>query len=107
MSQEEIEPRLKAIEERLEKLVEVCSAVADDTLRVCFILDELMRAGQLPNLPWDVATMLVELHHAMQAQKNGMTEDGGSLSQRIEGIKAEVLRMRDVYQASLETGYET
>ncbi len=100
-----LENRVKAVEEKVEKLVEVCSAVADDTLRVCFVLDELTRAGQLPNLPWNVATMLVELHHAMQAQKNGMTDEGGeSVAQRVEDLKAEVLRLRSEYQAPFQLG---
>ncbi len=100
-----LESRLTEVERRVQNLVEVCSAVADDTLRVCFVLDELTRAGQLPNLPWNVATMLVELHHAMQAQKDGMTDGGGgSVAQRVEDIKAEVLRLRSEYQASFQLG---
>lgn len=98
-----VENRLKEVEGQVQKLLEVCAAVADDTLRVCFVLDELTRAGQLPNLPWETATMLVELHHALQAAKDNLTEtDGSTATQKVEAIKAEVLRLRAVYQESLQ-----
>lgn len=98
----DMEARFAALEQRVQNLVEVCAAVADDTLRVCFVMDELTRAGQLPNLPWETATMLVELHHAMQAAKDGLTEGGGeSAAQKVEAIKSEVLRLRAVYRASI------
>lgn len=101
----DVEARFDEIERRIENLVEVCAAVADDTLRVCFVMDELTRAGQLPMLPWEVATMLVELHHAMLAAKENLTESGGeSAAQKVEAIKAEVIRLRAQYQTSVKLG---
>jgi len=100
-----LESRLTEVERRVQNLVEVCSAVADDTLRMCFVLDELTRVGRLPTLPWDVATMLVELHHAMQAAKDELTEkDGETAAQKVEALKAEVTRLRELYRTSLQLG---
>lgn len=100
-----LESRLTEVERRVQNLVEVCSAVADDTLRMCFVLDELTRAGRLPMLPWEVATMLVELHHAMQAAKEDLTEkDGETAAQKVEALKAEVMRLRELYRTSLQLG---
>lgn len=91
--------RLNDLERKVASLQEVCAAVADDTLRVCFVFDEMARVGLLPALPWDVATGLVELHHAMQAAKEGLTDGAGVLaSQRVEELKADVARLRDEYQ---------
>jgi hypothetical protein len=100
-----LEARLTEVERKVDNLVEVCSAVADDTLRVCFILDELHRVGSAPPLPWPVATALVELHHAMQAEKDGMKDaEGVEASQRVVQLKQEVLRLREEYQQSLKRG---
>jgi len=91
--------RLDELERKVTTLTEVCGAVADDTLRVCFVFDEMARVGLLPALPWDVATALVELHHAMQAAKEGLTDEAGVLAtQRVDEIKADVTRLRDEYQ---------
>lgn len=95
----ERENRISELERKVTTLTEVCAAVADDTLRVCFVFDEMARVGLLPALPWDVATALVELHHAMQAAKEGLTDGSGVLaSQRVEELKADVARLRDEYQ---------
>lgn len=97
-----VESRIIEIENKVSNLVEVCAAVADDTLRMCFVLDELKRAGQLAPLPWEVATLLVELHHAIEAQKRGATPEGGEdLSKRVEAIKSEVKKLREEYLFSL------
>lgn len=91
--------RLNELERKVAGLTEVCAAVADETLRVCFVFDEMARVGLLPTLPWNVATALVELHHAMQAAKEGLTDGTGVLaSQRVDELKAEVARLRDEYQ---------
>jgi hypothetical protein len=93
---------LAEVERKVQSLVEVCQAVADDTLRMCFILDELNRVGVLPTLPWNVATALVELHHAMQAEKNGDKDLGGvPMAERIEDLKREILFLRGEFQRSL------
>lgn len=102
---EDMGDRLTEVERRVQNLVEVCAAVADDTLRMCFVLDELALAGHLPTLPWETATMLVELHHAMLAAKEKLTEkDGETAAKKVEAIKAEVLRLREHYQTSLKLG---
>lgn len=96
---QERDGRLNDLERRVTALTEVCAAVADDTLRVCFVFDEMARVGLLPALPWDVATGLVELHHAMQAAKEGLTDGAGVLaSQRVDELKADVSRLRDEYR---------
>ena len=47
--------------------------------------------------------MLVELHHAMLAAKDNLTESvGNTAAQKVEAIKAEVKRLRAVYQESLQ-----
>jgi uncharacterized protein YceH (UPF0502 family) len=95
----DLETRLDDLERKVEGLMEVVAATADDTLRVCFVLDELCREGRLPPLPWDVATALVELHHATQAMKSAMVDGGGTLaSQRVEELKAEVSTLRETWQ---------
>lgn len=99
---DQLNERLAEVERKVDNLVSVCSAVADDTLRMCFILDELNRAGVMPTLPWDLATILVELHHAMQAEKNGDNDlDGTPMANRIADLKREILFLRDEYQRSL------
>lgn len=91
--------RIEALERKVDGLTEVCAAVADDTLRVCFVFDEMARVGLLPTLPWEVATALVELHHAMQAEKASMVDGSGVLAaQRVEELKVQVTRLREEYQ---------
>jgi hypothetical protein len=99
-----IEERLDEMERQVKNLVEGYGAIADDTLRVCFILDEVARVGHLPKLPWDIATMLVELHHAMEAERAGLSEsEGQSAKQRVEDIKRMVVELREEYQKSFST----
>jgi hypothetical protein len=108
--EDDFDTRLAEVERRVQNLVEVCGAVADDTLRMCFVLDEMHRAGMLPAMPWNVATLMVELHHAQQAEKNGDTDISGEpLADRIQSLKREILSLREEYQKSLtgETVNET
>ena len=85
--------------QQLQDVMEVCAAVADDTLRMCLVLNEMARVGLLPILPWDVATAQVELHHAQQAAKEGLSDGDAVLaSQRVEDLKAEVTRLQEVYR---------
>lgn len=94
-----VEDRLSDLERKVDGLLEVCAAVADDTLRVCFVLDELSQEGKLPTLPWDVATALVELHHATQAAKSSLVDGSGVLSsQRVEELKAHLTALREQYR---------
>lgn len=98
---------LAETDRKVDNLVTVCSAVADDTLRMCFILDELNRVGVMPTLPWDLATVLVELHHAMQAEKNGDKDlDGTPMANRIAELKRDILFLRGEYQRSLTAAEE-
>jgi hypothetical protein len=99
----EIEDRLNELDRKVLNLVDVCSAVADDTLRLCFIFDEMNRVGVLPPLPWELATSLVELHHAMQAEKAGDQDGCGvPIVERISTLKHEILSLRNEYQKSLK-----
>lgn len=102
---DEILERLSEVEKKTDGLVEVCAAVADDTLRMCFVLDELHRAGVLPELPWNVATILVELHHAMLAAKEGREDEAGiPASQRVEELRKKILELRRAYAATVKGG---
>jgi hypothetical protein len=102
---DEIQERLSEVERKANGLVDVCAAVADDTLRMCFVLDELHRAGFLPELPWNVATVLVELHHAMRAANEGLEdEEGIPASQRVEELRKEILELRRAYAATVKGG---
>jgi hypothetical protein len=99
---ENLEARLAEVERKVDNLVSVCQAVADDTLRICFILDELYRVGAVPTPPWNVATAMVELHHAQQAQKSGDTDAGGMpIAERIAELKQEILFLREDYHRSV------
>lgn len=69
--------RLDALERDLKSMAEVVAAVADDTLRVCILLQELSQAGVFPPLPWTLATHAVELHHALLAQSRGEVPGNG------------------------------
>jgi hypothetical protein len=100
---DEILERLSEAERKTDNLVDVCAAVADDTLRMCFVLDELHRAGAIPELPWKTATVLVELHHAMLAANDGMEDGAGTpASQRVEELRKEILELRRAYAASVK-----
>jgi len=100
-----LDGRLAEVERKVQTLVDVCSAVADDTLRMCFALDEVARAGKLPTVPWDIATAMVELHHAQQAAKADMVADNGvTAAQQVEHLKSEVIRLRTEYLKSLSAG---
>jgi len=99
----DFESRLSEAERGIRSLVGVCSAVADDTLRVCFILDELSRAKVLPILPWGVATNLVELHHATQALKQGSVDSvGEDITKRIKNLQDTVTALREDYRKVLK-----
>lgn len=100
-----LEDRFDELDEKLNRVVEVCGAVADDTLRMYFVLDELNRAAQLPELPWEAATARVELHHAMRAAKEEKTDgEGVPATRRVEELKKTVQDLREVYVASLKVG---
>ena len=94
----DLETRLDEAERKITSLVEVCSAVSDDTLRMCFALDVMTKALGLPSTPWDVATKMVDLHHAQRAVKEGaVSMDGVDPKQHAESLLAEVRALRDQY----------
>ena len=100
----EVSNRLAENERQVRSLVEVCAAVADDTLRMCLALDEMRRVGASPPVPWAVATALVDLHHAMQAQQNDLTaSNGADVQSQIDHLKSEISRLRREYQQDLES----
>lgn len=97
--EDEVRRRLDDLETTANTLSDVCGAVADDTLRLWFLLDEMSREGILPTLPLDVATGLVELQHAMRAAKDSKVDDDGvAAGQRVEELKAHVSSLRESYR---------
>lgn len=99
----QLEDRLLEIGRKIESITEVCAAVSDDTLRMCFALDELHRVGALPPVPWQIATAMVELHHAKQAEKHGLDDSTGeSVAQRIEKLQTEIDHLRRVFAQSVQ-----
>jgi hypothetical protein len=100
-----MDKRLREVERKVDTLVKVYSAIADDTLRVCFVIDEIHRVGRGEPLPWDIATAHVELHHAQRAAAEGKQDEGGvPAAQRVEDIKREIERLRDEYRAMVRGG---
>jgi hypothetical protein len=59
-------------------------------------LEELSRVGLLPNpLPWKLATVLVELQHAIKAKEDGdRTESGEPIEARVQDLYNEVAVLR-------------
>ena len=68
--------RLTAVEGELLTLKTVVGATADDTLRACIVLEELASAGVIRPLPWRLATVIVELHHAQYAKNHNEVPEG-------------------------------
>jgi hypothetical protein len=100
---DEVLDRLAEVERKVDSLVDVCSAVADDTLRMCLALDETAKALGLPGVPWDLATKMVDFHHAQRAAREGLkSQDGVSPEQQMEKLKQEILQLREAYRASFQ-----
>ena len=88
--------KLDEHERKIHNIAETVAAVADDTLRVCILLEELSNAGKIPSLPWPLATMLVEVHHAKNAKDRGDVLEGNvPLDEHIRGLLERVSRLRE------------
>lgn len=94
-----LEDRIDRLEADVKAIASVASAVADDTLRVCLLLQELESGGYLPNLPWDLATAMVELHHAWKAKEHGdRPADGTTIEERIRLLEMQIRDLRDTFR---------
>jgi hypothetical protein len=96
---DQLEKRVAELEERLGHMAKVVSAVADDMLRACFMMEELSRAGLMPNpLPWELCSVMVELQHAMHAKQHGEQSDRPieiivhELQERIVAMRASLAK---------------
>lgn len=89
--------RLTELERKVDNLVLVCQGTADDTLRMCFALDVVSKALGLPGTPWEVATRMVDFHHAQRALNEGRVA-----SEDLEKLKLEIIQLRDSYMESLK-----
>lgn len=92
--------RISDLEERIQGLHAVVAAVADDTLRVCVLLQELSNSGVLPVLPWRLATTIVELHHAQLASEQGEVPGtkGVKIQDRLEDLKSQIATLRKEWE---------
>lgn len=88
-----LEQRLEKIEEDLKVLATVVSATADDSLRVCLVLHELSQAGYLPDLPWDLGSKLVELHHIQSGSRKSSAKSIEDLRQEVESLRKRFLKV--------------
>lgn len=90
-----VEVSLKKLEDDVKVVAEVASATSDDTLRTCFILQELENGGYLPELPWLLGSALVDLAHVQLDKKSGTPLKSGvpyevviaELEKRIEVLR--------------------
>lgn len=95
----DISEKLDGLTSQVGTLAQTVAAVADDTLRACIALEEMATARRIQTLPWALATLLVELHHANLARSQGdVPDDGTSIEDRIKHLTERVARMREEYQ---------
>ena len=93
VSLEKVTARVTSLETKVSKMTEVVAAATDDVLRVCTALEELSQAGRISPLPWNLATLMVEIHHARYAKEQGEVTDGDIDSRILElTVKANQLR---------------
>jgi len=92
------EERLTKLEADVKVVATVASAAVDDTLRVCLVIQELSDGGYLPELPWDLATALVDLQHAKQAQAHGTVAKGPPIEVRITELELRVRELRAAFR---------
>lgn len=95
-----VEERLTKLESDLKTIAQVVSAVTDDTLRVCLVLQELASGGYLPDLPWDLGSALVDLHYAKsaQTQKTETPANGQPLELRVAELELQVKALREAFR---------
>lgn len=94
-----IEERIERLERDVKTIAEVVAAMADDTLRVCFVVQEMADAGYLPEPPWELSTAMVELQHARRAQQAGeIPRDGTPIELRITTLEAQVRDLRERFR---------
>lgn len=98
--------RILDLEGRVKDLHKVVAATADDTLRVCILLQELSNSGVLPVLPWRLATAIVDLHHAQLAFESGEIPEteGVKIQDRLEDLKSQVTALRREWENRNATG---
>jgi len=86
--------RLSLMEDRLEAMGQVVQSVANDTLRVCSALQEMVEIGRIPEVPWDLASLLVEFHHAYLEHQNNPEYPMDTLTE----IKDKIRLLRQQYR---------
>lgn len=91
------EERLTSLERDLKTIAGVASATADDTLRVCLVLQEMAEAGFLPELPWGLASTIVDLRYAQMAAMDEADLDG-SLASRIAELEGRIEALREEFR---------
>jgi hypothetical protein len=94
-----LEDRVEKIESDLSVIAQVVSAVTDDTLRVCLVLQELASGGYLPELPWDLCTALVALQYEKRSLQNLGEVDPEPVASRIEALEAQIKALRAAFRA--------
>lgn len=95
----ELETRVTKIEADLKVIAKVVSAVTDDTLRVCLVLQELSIGGYLPELPWNLGTALVDLQYAKRSQQQGDDIiDGKPVELRVAELELQVKSLREEFR---------
>lgn len=92
-----LEDRVKKLESDLKVVASVTAAVVDDNLRACLVLQELSKGGYLPDLPWDLATRLVDLHYAKQVQAHGGVKEGTPIEVKIAELEVQVQSLREAF----------
>lgn len=96
-----IEDKVEKLESDLKVIAQVVSAVTDDTLRACLVLQELSHGGYLPELPWELGTALVDLQYALrdQAEKLPTARDGKPIELRVSELELQIKTLREAFRA--------
>lgn len=97
-----IEEKVEKLETDLKTIAQVVSAVTDDTLRVCLVLQELSHGGYLPELPWELGTALVDLQYVLRAQEEEegtTTRDGKPMELRVSELELQIKTLREAFRA--------
>lgn len=87
--EQDVDLKLTDLDRQIQEIRCAVAASADDTLRVCLLLEELATVGAIPPVPWALGTEMVELHHAEYAKRQGeVAGSGEDLEKRIAHFKA-------------------